>query len=53
MSLSADPQGRGSVAIFEWIEVFYNRQRIHTTLGGYAPEEFESRRRLSRAKEAA
>jgi putative transposase len=21
------------VAIFEWIEVFYNRQRIHTTLG--------------------
>jgi len=26
------------VAVFEWIEVFYNRQRIHTTLGGYAPE---------------
>ena len=25
------------VAIFEWIEVFYNRQRIHTTIGGYAP----------------
>ena len=30
------------VAIFEWIEVFYNRQRIHTTIGGYAPEEFEN-----------
>jgi len=29
-------------AIFEWIEVFYNRQRIHTTLGNYAPEEFET-----------
>jgi len=40
------------IAIFEWIEVFYNRTRIHTTLGGYAPEEFESLR-LSRAKEAA
>jgi len=30
------------VALFEWIEAFYNRQRIHTTLGGYAPEEFEN-----------
>ena len=30
------------VAIFEWIEVFYNRQRLHTTLGNYAPEEFEN-----------
>jgi putative transposase len=28
--------------IFEWIEVFYNRQRLHTTLGNYAPEEFEN-----------
>ena len=26
------------VAIFEWIEVFYNRQRIHTTLGHATPE---------------
>jgi transposase InsO family protein len=25
------------VAVFEWIEVFYNRQRIHTTLGGLRP----------------
>ena len=30
------------VAIFEWIEVFYNRQRLHTTLRNYAPEEFEN-----------
>ena len=35
-------------AIFEWIEVFYNRIRIHTTNGGYAPDEFE---RLRRSKE--
>jgi len=40
------------LAVFEWIEVFYNRQRIHTTLGGYAPEEFENLS-LNQAREAA
>jgi len=30
-------------SIFEWIEVFYNRRRIHSTLGQVAPEEFERR----------
>jgi len=40
------------VAIFEWIEVFYNRTRLHTTLGNYAPEEFENLP-LSDQKEAA
>jgi putative transposase len=30
------------VAIFEWIEVFYNRQRIHTTLGYATPDEYET-----------
>lgn len=29
------------VAVFEWIEVFYNRQRIHTTLNYASPQEFE------------
>jgi putative transposase len=28
--------------IFEWIEVFYNRQRIHSTLGNKTPEQFEN-----------
>ena len=28
-------------AIFEYIEVFYNRQRLHSTLGYLTPEEFE------------
>jgi len=28
-------------AIFEYIELFYNRQRIHQTLGYVSPEEFE------------
>jgi putative transposase len=40
------------VAIFEWIEVFYNRQRLHTTLGNHAPEEFENLS-LNQSKEAA
>ncbi|BFU89960.1 MAG: transposase [Nitrospira sp.] len=29
--------------IFEYIEVFYNRQRRHSTLGYYSPAEYEAR----------
>lgn len=28
-------------AIFDYIEAFYNRQRIHTALGGLSPADFE------------
>ncbi|MBM3207916.1 MAG: IS3 family transposase [Chlamydiae bacterium] len=28
-------------SIFEYIEVFYNRQRLHSTLGYYSPAEYE------------
>lgn len=28
-------------AIFDYVETFYNRPRIHTSLGGHSPEEFE------------
>ena len=31
--------------IFEWIEVFYNRDRRHSTLGYRSPAEFEPWRR--------
>jgi putative transposase len=30
-------------AIFEYIEIFYNRKRLHSTLGYLSPEEYERR----------
>ena len=30
-------------SIFEWIEVFYNRERLHSTLGFCSPEVYERR----------
>jgi putative transposase len=30
-------------AIFEYIEAFYNRQRLHSTLGFVAPDEYEKK----------
>jgi transposase InsO family protein len=31
-----------TTTIAEWIEVFYNRQRIHSTLGYLSPLQFEA-----------
>jgi transposase InsO family protein len=36
-------------AIFEWIEVLYNRQRRHSTLGNVSPVNFERRYRQEEA----
>ena len=30
------------LSVFEWIEVFYNRQRRHSSLGYLSPETFEA-----------
>ena len=29
--------------IFEYIEIFYNRERLHSSLGYCSPEDFEKR----------
>ena len=34
-------------AIFEFIEVFYNRNRLHSTLGYLTPAEYEKMRQKS------
>jgi len=33
-------------SIFEYVEVFYNRQRLHSTLGYLSPCEFEKQEQL-------
>ena len=34
---------QASALIFDSIEVFYNRQRRHTSLGGLSPANFETK----------
>ena len=34
---------QAKAAIFEWIEVWYNRKRRHSSLGYISPEAFEAK----------
>jgi len=34
-------RAQARAAIFEWIEVFYNRERLHSALGFQSPVDFE------------
>jgi transposase InsO family protein len=31
-------------AVFDFVEVFYNRQRLHSSLGYVSPAEYEARK---------
>ncbi|MCF6412911.1 IS3 family transposase [Collinsella tanakaei] len=44
---------QAALEIFEYIECFYNRVRIHSALGHLSPEEFEARHMEGAAKTAA
>jgi putative transposase len=44
-------RGAARAAVFEFIEVFYNRRRLHSSLGYVSPAEFE-RRLLEEAQKA-
>jgi putative transposase len=38
-------KAQARAALFDYIEVFYNRERIHSSLGYVSPETFEADRR--------
>jgi len=40
-------------ATFEFIEVFYNRQRLHSSLGFLSPADYEARLHQHQAAQAA
>jgi len=48
--IAATRREEAKTKIFEYIEVFYNRQRRHSTLGQLSPVEFERRNGFEKPK---
>lgn len=48
-----ETRDQAALEIFEYIECFYNRVRIHSALGSLSPEEFEARHTEDAAPRAA
>ena len=44
-----DSHGEAKMALFDFIEVFYNQRRRHSTLGQISPAEFERRALVAQA----
>jgi len=42
IAASSRPGPEARAAIFEWIEVFYHRERFHSALGFKSPVDFEN-----------
>ena len=36
-----DTRAQAKAQVFDYIEVYYNRNRLHSTLGYLSPDEFE------------
>jgi len=39
-------RGEAVQSIFEYVEIFYNRKRLHSTLGYMSPHEFEKQEQI-------
>ncbi len=42
-----------ALAVFEWIEAWYNPHRRHTSIGSLSPIDYETARTVERLEEAA